>query len=229
MVLADHEQRKHARIETSLGCTVIAGDTDFTARVSNLSRGGAGLLGPAGKTELGAQLLILLERREGDFALALQARVVRTGEPEGDEVQYGVRFEEVPPDIDAELLRLLKVLAEGEGHGRRASPRVATRVKVTCSNREAFVATLNDLSRGGLSVTSEFAVEVGQALGVDFSVGDGAAITAVSGEVVGASPLDDGRCRVSVTFDPPTPEDRARVLLLLEVMLALGPPARGMR
>jgi c-di-GMP-binding flagellar brake protein YcgR len=222
--LDGREQRKHARIETSLDCTVIAGDVDFTARVANLSRGGAGLLGPEGKAELGTQLLILLERKEGDFALALQARVVRI-EPQPTGVQYGVHFEDMPPDSDAELLRLLAALAAGPGQGRRSSPRVATRVRVSCSSRQAFEATLNDLSRGGLSVVSDFAVEVGETLGVDFSVGDGAVITAVSGAAVGVNQLEDGRCRVSVQFEPPTAEDKARVLLLLELMLALGPPA----
>jgi c-di-GMP-binding flagellar brake protein YcgR len=220
--LDGREQRKHARIETGLDCTVIAGDIDFTARVANLSRGGAGLVGPEGKAELGTQLLILLERKEGDFALALQARVVRML-PQPNGTQYGVHFEDMPPDIDAELLRLLTVLAAGPGQGRRESPRVATRVRVKCASREDFEATLNDLSLGGLSVTSDYAIEVGEALGVDFSVGDGGVITAVSGVAVGVNQLEDGRCRVSVKFEPPTPEDRTRVLLLLELMLALGP------
>ena len=228
MFLAPHEQRRHARIETGLDCSVIAGALDFTARVTNLSRGGAGLLGPKGRTEPGGQLLILLERSDGDFALALQARVLRAQE-QGNEMLYGVRFEEVPPDIDSELVRLLQTLAEGEGQGRRESPRVAARVRVSCTTRDTFIATLNDLSRGGLSVTCAYAVEVGETLGVDFSVGEGSVITAMSGEVVGTAHLEDGSCRVSLKFDPPTAEDRARVLLLLDFMLALGPPAPGPR
>jgi c-di-GMP-binding flagellar brake protein YcgR len=228
MGLPEHELRKHARIETSLECTVIAGEVDFTATVSNLSRGGAGIQGPSGKTERGGQLLILLERREGDFALALQGRVMRT-EALGNGTLYGVMFEEVPPDIDAELVRLLKTLAAGRGSGRREAPRVATRVRVKCTSRDAFVATLNDLSRGGLSVVSDYAVETGETMAVDFSVGEGAVITAVSGEVVSAAPLEDGTWRVGLKFDPPTAEDRTRVMLLLEVMLALGPPAPAPR
>ena len=222
MELDPDEQRTHARIETSLDCTVVGEEVDFKATVSNLSRGGAGLIGPADKAAIGTHLLILLERREGDFALALEAHVARL-ESRGDTALYGVHFEDLPPDIDAELVRLLKVLAAGPGLGRRESPRIAARVRVSCSGKDALVATLNDLSRGGLSVVSDYAVEVGERLGVDFSVGDGAVITAVSGDVVGVSQLDDGRCRVSLKFDPPTAEDRARVLLLLEVMLALGP------
>jgi hypothetical protein len=41
--LDGRDNRRHARIETSLDCTVIAGDVDFSAKVANLSRGGATL------------------------------------------------------------------------------------------------------------------------------------------------------------------------------------------
>jgi PilZ domain len=204
--LDGRDNRRHARIETSLDCTVIAGDVDFSAKVANLSRGGAALWGPGGQAAPGTQLLILLERREGDFALALQARVVRV-EAQGTGVQYGVHFEDMPPDIDAELLRLLKALASGPGQGRREAPRVAARVRVTCHNRAA--------------------IDVGETLGVDFSVGDGAVVTAVAGRAVGVAQLEDGRCRVSLSFEPPSAEEKASVLLLLELMLALGPASTG--
>lgn len=219
------EQRKFARLETNLECTVVTGDADFPARVANLSRTGAGLIGPAGRAEVGAQLMLLFERAEGNFSFALPSGVVRvTPHPEG--AVYGVEFEPMPPEVNDELARLLKTLTLERGQGRRGSPRVAARVKVRCRSRKDFVAQLNDLSRGGLSVKSAERVEPGAPLSVQFGVDAHASLITVAGEVLRCTETDGG-FMVSLQFDPPDEEERARVLLLLDVLLGLSPERRA--
>jgi c-di-GMP-binding flagellar brake protein YcgR len=216
------EHRAFARIETSIECTAVTGDQDFAAKVANLSRSGAALIGPSGKAVFGDAVMILLERAEGEFSLALPSIVQRVS-AQGDEAVYGVRFDAMPPDLEEQLVRLLKVLAKGRGQGRRNSPRVSSRVRVRCKSREAFVATLNDLSRGGLSVRCPRPVEPGGSLSVEFGVEEHPVIVTVSGEILRVNLQGDGSFLVSLKFDPPTMEDRGRVLGLLNVLLGLGP------
>ncbi len=214
------EQRQHARIETSLECTVLAGESDFSAKVTNLSRGGAGLIAEQGSTQVGSDLMLLIERVEGKFSLSIPARVLRA-EPHQHESLYGVHFEAVPPDVDDELVRLLKALAEGKGTGRRESPRISSRVRVKCKSPEAFMATLNDLSRGGLSMRCPRPVPTGSHLSVLFGVEEHPELVAVSGEVLRSALEADGSSMVSMKFDPPTAQDRERVTQLLESLLGL--------
>jgi PilZ domain len=218
------EQRRFARLETSLECTVMSDDTEFRARVVNLSRSGAGLVGPVGFAEVGANLILLLERSEGGFSLALPSQVVRVT-PRPEDSVYGVDFVVVPPDVQDELTRLLKALTLEKGQGRRDSPRVAARVKVRCKSRGAFVAQLNDLSRGGLSVKNGQELEPGSPLTVQFGVETSPSLLTVSGEVLRSTP-SDGAWMVSLKFDPPTEDDRAQVLLLLDVLLGITPHHR---
>lgn len=221
--MSEEEQRKHARIETSLECTVVAGEVDFPAKVANLSRGGAGLLAAAGKVEAGALVMLLVEHAQGGFSLALPARVLRAA-AYGDEELYGLQFEAVPPDVDDDLVKLLKVLTDGRGSGRRGSPRVASRVRVKCKSAQTFAATLNDLSKGGLSVRCPRPVEPGSRLGVQFGVEDHPELVSVAGEVLRVGLQEDGSFLVSMKFDPPTAEDQEHVRKLLQVLLGLDAP-----
>ena len=127
----------------------------------------------------------------------------------------------MPPDVAEQLARLLKSLVREKGTGRRESPRVAARLKVKCKSRQAFVAQLNDLSRGGISVRSTKDVEPGSTLTVQVGVDAHPSLLTLNGKVLRTTP-DAGEWMVSVQFDPPTAEDRAQVLLLLDVLLGLG-------
>lgn len=221
------EQRQFARLETNLECTVVAEAGDFAARVANLSRTGAGLIGPPGKAEISESVMLMFERAEGGFSFALSSFVVRVT-PRDGECVYGVQFEVMPPDVGDELARLLKSLVREKGQGRRESPRVAARLKVKCRNRNAFVAQLNDLSRGGISVRSAQAIEPGSTLTVQLGVESHPSLLTVSGKVLRTEPVEN-EWMVSVEFAPPSTEDRAQVLLLLDVLLGLGSkPKQGL-
>ena len=78
------EQRQFARLETNLECTVVTEVGDFAARVANLSRTGAGLIGPPGRAEVGANVMLMFERTEGEFSFALSSDVMQVS-PRGEE------------------------------------------------------------------------------------------------------------------------------------------------
>lgn len=220
--MAGEDQRRHGRIETSLECNVAGPEGNFEARVLNLSRGGAALEAALGQAEQGGAVMLLLERAEGAFSLALSATVVRvTPSPRG--ATYGLAFDPPPPDVDDELVRLLQTLAEARGTGRRASPRIAARVRVQCRTRESFLGTMTDLSRGGMSVRCPRPVEPGGTLAVSFGVEGLADLLHVSGEVVRVDLRPDGAFQVGVKFDPPTIADTERARRLFRLLLGLAP------
>ncbi len=216
------DRRLFGRIEASLECSLATADDTFEAKVLNISRGGAGLMAKARSIKLGDQVSVLLERVEGEFTLSLSGTVVRA-KSQGEEWFIGLRFDALPPDAETDLLRLLKALAQGRGAGRREHPRVQARVAVRCRSRESFVATLNDLSRGGLSVSCPRPVELGSELTVQFGFESHDDLISVSGPVLHVDLKEDGRFLVGMRFVPPPNERKERVEHLIGVLLGLAP------
>ncbi len=167
----------------------------------------------------------MLEHQETMMSFALSAEVVRLApRQEGtDEVIYGVRFDALPPDVRGELVMLLRIIAAGRGAQRRAAPRVASRLVVTCGSQDSFRAVLNDLSRGGFSVRSKRELKPGDLLQAKFGVEGLPGLIDVQGPVVNVAPLPDGQFRVGVKFDPLPEANLKRVTQLLEVLLGLAP------
>jgi c-di-GMP-binding flagellar brake protein YcgR len=213
------ERRRWARIEASLECTVASADQTFEAEVVNVSRSGVAVMAAAGLIQDGESVSVMLERAEG-ISLAVSGTVVRTV-GEGDETVYGVHFEALPPDSEEQLLALLKLLAGGRGPGRRAHPRVATRISVRCKSRERFDALLSDLSKGGFSIRCPGAVEQGAILSVEFGIAGHAELIAIEGKVMHVEALPDGKHIAGLSFTPPTTEQRAKVQQLLDLLLGL--------
>lgn len=215
------ERRQSGRVEASLECTLASEVATVEAQVQNLSRTGAGLLAEPGAATVGALVSLLLERAEGMFSLGLSATVVRAM-PRGERFFYGLRFEPMPPDLERELLMLLKTLAAGRGGGQRQHARVAARIDVHCRSRERFEATLKDLSLGGMSVRCPRALNLGDELEVNFGIEGHQKLFVVRGQVLRCS-LDGERFLVGIKFPPPSDAQRADVLRLLDALLSLGP------
>jgi len=216
------DQREFARIETNVLCSVATGSTSFEAKVLNLSLSGAGLLGPPGAAERGESVTLMLEHQEGLMSFALSAAVVRIA-PQGELAVYGVHFEALPPDVRGELVMMLRMIAAGRGSERRAAPRVASRVVVTCGTQDSFRAVLNDLSRGGFSVRCKRELKPGDILQAKFGVEGLPALLDLQGPVVNITPLPDGFFRVGAKFDPLPEASLTRVMHLLEVLMGLAP------
>ncbi len=216
------ERRLFGRIEASLECSLATAEDTFEAKVLNLSRSGAGLMAKAPSIKRGDQVSVLVERADGEFTLSLSGVVVRAKQ-QGEDWYIGLRFEALPPDAERELVRLLKALAQGRGAGRREFPRVQARVAVRCKTPESFIATLNDLSRGGLSVSCPRPVELGSELTVQFGFESHDDLISVSGPVLHVDLKEDGRFLVGMRFVPPPNERKERVEHLINVLLGLGP------
>lgn len=219
---SEAEHRRYARIESSLACSVATATRAFEAVVANLSRGGAAIFAPDG-VELGESLTLILERFDGTATVALPGKVVRS-EARDERRVYGIEFAALPPEDEAQLVALLRLLAAGRGQGRRAQPRVASRVEVLCRTQESFRTRLNDLSRGGLSFKSIRPFAPGSALAVSFGVPGLKGLVEVSGEVTSCQLLEQGRFRVGLRFDPLSAAEQAQVNATLDVLLGITLP-----
>lgn len=212
------ERRKWARIEASLECTVASADQTFEAKVVNVSKSGIAVMAAAGLLQSGETASVMLER--DGAALAVSGEVVRIVE-HGDETVYGIHFEALPPDSEEQILALLKSLAGGKGGGRRAHPRVSTRIKVQCKSREKFDAWLNDLSKGGFSIRCPGPVERGATVAVEFGVAGHPGLISIDGVVRHVEELP-GRVHIAgLSFTPPTAEQQRSVHDLLDLLLGL--------
>lgn len=217
-----HGRRKHARIESSIVCNMATAAAVFDAVVTNLSRGGAAVLASLGAAEVGDTVTLMLEREEGLIALSLGATVVRREEAEQRAV-YGLEFAPLPPNEESQLDLLLQLTLSAAGSGRRAHPRVATLVEVTCRTEEIFRGWLRDLSKGGLALKSVRDVAVGSPISVSFGVRGLERLVEVAGEVVSSQRVDDS-FRLGVKFTPVTQTEQLQVTRTLNVLLELALP-----
>lgn len=216
------DKRKHARIESSLVCNMATSTNVYDAVVANLSKGGAAIIAGLGAAEVGETVTLLLEREEGLVNLSLPGTVVRK-EVQDQRARYGVEFEPLPPDEESQLGMLLQLLLTAAGQGRRAHPRVATRVEVTCRTESIFRAWVSDLSKGGLGLKSVRDVPVGNSISVSFGVRGLKGLVEVSGQVVSNVTVEGG-FRLGVSFVPLSAEEQAQVARTLDLLLDIALP-----
>jgi hypothetical protein len=216
------DKRKHARLECSIVCNMATAAGVFDAVVANLSKGGAAIIAGLSAGEVGETVTLMLEREEGLVSLALPGTVVRK-EVSDARARYGVEFEALPPDEEGQLGMLLQLLLNAAGQGRRAHPRVATRVEVTCRTETIFRAWVSDLSKGGLGIKSTRDVAVGSSIAVSFGVRGLKSLVQVSGTVV-SSVAADGGFRLGVNFVPLTAVEQGQVTRTLDLLLDIALP-----
>lgn len=216
------DKRKHARIESSLVCTMATATDAVEAVVANLSKGGAAILAGLGVAEVGDTVTLMLERAEGLVTLSLSGAVVRK-DVQDERGRYDVEFDPLPPDDSAQLGLLLQLLLKGAGQGRRAHPRVTTRVEVTCRTEGIFRGWVGDLSKGGLGLKSVKNVAVGSPITVSFGVQGLKGLVEVSGEVVSCHPDQEG-FRLGVNFGALSDMEQSQVNRTLDLLLDIALP-----
>jgi c-di-GMP-binding flagellar brake protein YcgR len=214
------EQRKYARVESSLACSLATATDVFEAVIANLSKGGAAVIAPLSAANECDTVTILVERSEGLVGLSLVGTVVRKEERD-QRGRYGLEFEPLPPDEEAQLGILLQMLLNSGGVGRRAHPRVATRFEVTCRTESIFRGWVNDLSKGGLGLKSVKDVPVGSALTVSFGLKGLPGLVELSCEVTSNQPMD-GTFRLGVRFTPLSATEQAQVNHTLDLLLDIA-------
>lgn len=215
-------RRKHARIEASIVCNMATAAAVFDSVVTNISKGGAAILASLTAAEVGETVTLMLEREEGLIALSLGATVVRKDEQHQRAV-YGLEFAPLPPEEESQLDLLLQLILSAGGSGRRAHPRVATLVEVTCRTEEIFRGWLRDLSKGGLALKSVRDVPLGNPITVSFGVLGLERLVEVSGDVV-TSQATEGGFRLGVKFTPLGANEQAQVERTLNLLLELALP-----
>jgi hypothetical protein len=212
------ELRAHARVDTDVGCELRG---TLPARVRNLGLGGALLAGPLGLSDVGDIVSLELSHRDGT-PLKLQCEVLRIQDRQKHAL-YGVRFVDVDPEREPQrhqaLVRCIESLAEGRGAGARSLTRVHRRMLLQCRGKEPFTATMNDVSLGGLGLSCEAELAVGQKLRVE-SV-DGVPLE-VSGVVTHVHRESDGRFRAGVQLGPLDQEQRIRLYQFVRRVIEQG-------
>lgn len=216
------DQRKHARIESSIVCTLATGSEVFDGVVANLSRGGALVIASRAAASLGDTVMLMLEREEGLVTLSLPGTVVRKDE-DAQHGRYGVAFEPLPPSDQAQLALMLQLLVSGRGQGRREHPRVAARIEVVCRTESLFRGWVDNLSRGGLSLKSVKDVAVGRPIEVSFGVRGLNRLVEIAAEVVSNQAVEGG-FRLGLKFTPLTATEQAQVNRTLSLLLDIALP-----
>lgn len=221
-MLEPTDKRKHARIESSIVCSLATGSAVFDGVVANLSRGGALVIASRAAAAVGDTVMLMLEREEGLLTLSLPGTVARKDEDE-QHGRYGVEFEPLPPDEEAQLAVMLQLLVDGRGQGRRAHPRVAARFEVVCRTESHFRGWVNNLSKGGLSLKSAKDVAVGQPIEVSFGVRGLNRLVEITAEVV-SNQSGAGGFLLGLKFTPLTATEQAQVNRTLSLLLEIALP-----
>lgn len=216
------DQRKHARIESSLVCNMATGAEVFEGVVANLSRGGALIMANRTAAVVGDTVTLMLEREEGLVSLSLPGTIVRKDEDE-ERARYGVEFEPLPPGDESQLTMLLQLLINGRGQGRRAHPRIAARIEVVCRTESLFRGWVNNLSRGGLSLRCARDVPVGDPIEVSFGVRGLNRLVEVDAEVISNHAVEGG-FQLGLQFVPLSAEEQAQVNRTLDLLLEIAMP-----
>jgi hypothetical protein len=178
--LALSEQRAHPRIAApaTVWVTTSSGRR-FELPARDVSLGGVFLYVSLPFAPVGETVKLELGLPAGGLTAPLEATVVRTVAAPDDSSQLlgvGLQFRPLSAGQRTAVSAFLNRLLAGPGGQRRAYPRVAHRLRVTCTGKADVRAVVRDLSVGGASLWLEAPVAVGESLGLELSHGQGASL-----------------------------------------------------
>jgi c-di-GMP-binding flagellar brake protein YcgR len=149
--MGSNETRVHARIHISTSIQVASVTGTGEAQLRDLSKGGARFVAAAPVGRVGDTIELFLPSLGGDD-IVVMAEIIRAEEGT-DGHTVAVRFDAVAPEMRQPLNDLMEVLLTATGGGARAAPRVARRMDIRYGHLGELRAILDDISRGGLSMT----------------------------------------------------------------------------
>lgn len=192
------------------------------ALLRDLSWGGALIHCDAKPGDPGEALEVELPYHQSG-SIRIDAQILRVTEVEGGRWAVAVRFSRISPAAEEHLEKVLQLLLNKSENGQRQHPRLAQRLELYFDDPADIRATLEDVSRGGLSVTVPYSFSSGQS--VQLTIQGGAAIgeLRLRARVVHQSRLDDEKYelyRVGLEFEHPTGELQELVERLLEKLLS---------
>ncbi len=220
--MAGEERRIHTRIETDLACVVRNEDGAFEARLRDLSRGGASIVGPPAVGQVGAAVELEMELPGFPESVGVLTEIIRVS-PAPPLVRFGLRFVLVEPRQRDHLGHFLEALIERKGAGGRVHPRVYPHLEVVCTTAAQTRAMMDNVSRGGLALECDMPLVLDEQVTIGVHLGDDAAHLELRGHVVHVRSLGgpgEHRFHAGIRFSPLSGSEEAALRDLMAALLA---------
>lgn len=217
-----NENRSQPRIRAKVGIEVFhpASGRAQRASVEELSWGGALIWCDEPPGEPGEELEVRLPYKPG-HPIAITSEILRVGGGDQGQHAVAVRFTSLSTEDEGNLEKVLNLLLAGPGGGRREYPRLAQRLEVYFDDPADIRATLEDISRGGLSVTVPYSFTVNQSVQLTIFGPSGFRDLSLRARVVRQMPLEEEKVplfNIGLVFEHPTRELQDMVQRLLDRM-----------
>lgn len=218
------EKRRQLRIHVTAAIKVLwPGDSvPVTAKLENISWGGAAIHVEQLKTDDGDTLQIMVPISQGD-SISVEAKILRSWPlPDGKGYGLATRFCSLSTRDEMELEKLLKLLAESaDGEGQRNHARLTQRLDIEFDGLQELQATLDDISAGGMGITVPEPLQIGQSLQTVISAMDGTSSLKLRARVVRQDPIKLGAVevyRAGLKFEHNPDDLQERIEELLRMM-----------
>lgn len=220
----NEEKRKQLRLNVSVPIKIIwPGSSEaVSARVQNISWGGASVVTDKAQTHSGDTLHVLLPG-VNTSAIKLEAKVLRTwplSSSQGEGI--ALRFSSIATKDQDAFEDLLKKLAKsGDNEGLRQHARLTQHLDIQFDGPDELHATLDDISAGGMGVTVPDPLQIGQSLESVISTTDGGFTLKLRARVVRLEPVKMGNVvlyHAGLKFEHPSRELNALTRELIAQM-----------
>jgi c-di-GMP-binding flagellar brake protein YcgR len=221
------ENRTQFRISVSVPIKVLwpHEQKPVGAKLVDISWGGALIHVDDAKTNSGDTLQIILPRQQGG-SISIGAKILRTWEnPDGNGHSVAARFYKLSTRDEAKLEEILEYLAQSADiEGQRHHARLTQRLDIQFDGEQELLATLDDISKGGLGITVPDPLQIGQSLQIVISTLDESCSLKLRARVVRQEPLRMRATRVfrvGLKFEHPSDELKKRTDELVSKMSAI--------
>lgn len=161
------ESRTQFRINVSIPIRVLWANESkpVTAKLENISWGGAAIVVNATAVDIDDSLRIILPRPQGG-SISIEARILRTWDHTNDQSQgVSVRFSSLSTRDEAKLEDILEHFAEAaQEEGLHNHARLSQRLDIQFDGIAELQSTLDDIAAGGLGITVPEPMQIGQSL-----------------------------------------------------------------
>ncbi|TNC79505.1 MAG: hypothetical protein C9356_18795 [Oleiphilus sp.] len=218
------DKRKQLRLNVSVPIKIVWPDNDeaVSARVQNISWGGASIVTNEAQTHSGDTVQILLPGVSTP-SIQLEAKVLRTWALTSQTGEgIALRFSSIATKDQDAFEELLKKLAKsGDNEGLRQHARLTQHLDIQFDGPDELHATLDDISAGGMGVTVPDPLQIGQSLESVISTTDGGFTLKLRARVVRLEPVKMGNVvlyHAGLKFEHPSRELNALTRELIAQM-----------
>lgn len=213
------EGRGQPRIQAQVPIRIVkpGGDEIQRALLDNLSWGGALFRCDEVPGEAGDTIEVELPYHVRD-SIRIESEILRVIAGDDGRCLVAVRFSSISPDAEDHLEKVLEMLLQGSGGGRREHPRLAQRLEIYFDDPADIRATLEDISRGGLAVTVPYSFSPNQSVQLTVFGGAGIGELRLRARVMNQTAVDEGKLqlfRIGLKFEHPTTDLQELVNRLL--------------